>query len=127
MQIEVWYELHCLDAMRKTLYPEHLGGLEALKVNGVLDREDLEFQHWGEESQVARSLFKLSGTTTDHCIDSLWQTLMCSTVVSTIPFHVKIPKLTNSILSVPQGGLSTWQPVNQYFRGREYLERFKRR
>ena len=92
MQLDVWYELHCLNDMRKALYPERLGGLEALKVNGVIDREDSEFQHWGEESQVARSLFKLSENTTNHYIDSLRQTLMCYTDVSTTPFHVNITK-----------------------------------
>ena len=47
VQLDVWHELHCLNDLRKTLYPERFGGLDALKVDGVINREDPEFEHWG--------------------------------------------------------------------------------
>lgn len=54
VQLDVFHELHCLDDLRKMLYPERFPGLEELKdENGVIDRETHAFLHWGMLSAVA--------------------------------------------------------------------------
>ncbi|GAB7336039.1 hypothetical protein MBLNU13_g08855t1 [Cladosporium sp. NU13] len=74
IELDVWHELHCLNDLRKILYPERFGGLDALKdENGTIQRDDDTFRHW------------------DHCIDSLRQTIMCHADVAPIPFHVNVP------------------------------------
>lgn len=77
VQLDVWHELHCLNDLRKVLYPEVYGGLDALKLdNGTINRETDMFRHW------------------DHCVDSIRQTLMCHADVSPIPFHINVPANT---------------------------------
>ncbi|KAM7195066.1 protein of unknown function (DUF3328) domain containing protein [Rhypophila sp. PSN 637] len=74
IELDVWHELHCLNDLRKLLYPEVYGGLEEVKwPNGTINRDTDAFRHW------------------DHCVDSLRQTLMCHADVSPIPFHVNVP------------------------------------
>ncbi|KAH6653029.1 hypothetical protein BKA67DRAFT_659676 [Truncatella angustata] len=74
VELDVWHELHCLNDLRKILYPEVYGGLsEVTWPNGTINRDTDAFRHW------------------DHCIDSLRQTLMCHADVAPIPFHVNIP------------------------------------
>ncbi|KAL1988632.1 hypothetical protein VTN96DRAFT_8332 [Rasamsonia emersonii] len=74
IELDVWHELHCLNDLRKLLYPERFPGLDALKdENGVINRDSDDFRHW------------------DHCIDSLRQTIMCHADVAPIPFHVNVP------------------------------------
>ncbi|EQL01720.1 hypothetical protein OCS_02573 [Ophiocordyceps sinensis CO18] len=77
VQLDVWHELHCLNDLRKVLYPEVYGGLEDSKFdNGTINRGTDMFRHW------------------DHCIDSIRQTLMCHADVSPIPFHINVPANT---------------------------------
>ncbi|KAE8356752.1 hypothetical protein BDV28DRAFT_163765 [Aspergillus coremiiformis] len=76
VQLDVWHELHCLNDLRKTLYPERYtdSSLDSLKFpNGTINRDTDMFRHW------------------DHCIDSIRQTLMCHADVSPIPFHINVP------------------------------------
>ncbi|KAL4899979.1 hypothetical protein BDW74DRAFT_171071 [Aspergillus multicolor] len=76
VQLDVWHELHCLNDMRKILYPERYAedSLDSLKFpNGTINRDTDMFRHW------------------DHCIDSLRQSLMCHADISPIPFHVNVP------------------------------------
>lgn len=49
IELDVWHELHCLNDLRKLLYPERFGGLDALKdENGTIQRDDDMFRHWGQ-------------------------------------------------------------------------------
>ncbi|BAE62512.1 unnamed protein product [Aspergillus oryzae RIB40] len=76
IQLDVWHELHCLNDLRKTLYPERytMDSLDSLKFpNGTINRDTDMFRHW------------------DHCIDSIRQALMCHADVSPIPFHINVP------------------------------------
>ncbi|KAK5994535.1 hypothetical protein PT974_05013 [Cladobotryum mycophilum] len=75
IELDVWHELHCLNDLRKVLYPEVYGGLlEVTWPNGTINRNTDAFRHW------------------DHCIDSLRQTIMCHADVAPIPFHVNVPQ-----------------------------------
>jgi len=77
IQLDVWHELHCLNDLRKLLYPEAYGSLQSMTFpNGTIDREQPMFRHW------------------DHCVDMLRQTLMCHADVSPIPFHINTPQNT---------------------------------
>lgn len=74
VQLEVFHNLHCLNDLRKLLYPERYHMLEkATLKNGTIDRNSFGFRHW------------------DHCIDSLRQALMCNADISPTSFHVNIP------------------------------------
>lgn len=74
IELDVWHELHCLNDLRKVLYPEAYGGLTDVTLpNGTINRDTDAFRHW------------------DHCIDSLRQTIMCHADVAPIPFHVNVP------------------------------------
>ncbi|WYZ44001.1 hypothetical protein EsH8_VII_000437 [Colletotrichum jinshuiense] len=74
IELDVWHELHCLNDLRKLLYPEVYGGLlEVTMPNGTINRDTEAFRHW------------------DHCVDSLRQALMCHADVSPIPFHINVP------------------------------------
>ncbi|KAL3421691.1 hypothetical protein PVAG01_05847 [Phlyctema vagabunda] len=47
VQLDVWHQLHCLNDLRKLLYPDRFPGLEELKdENGVVDMTDSVFRHW---------------------------------------------------------------------------------
>lgn len=49
VQLDVWHELHCLNDLRMLLYPERFPGLAGVTNDkGVIDRESIEFRHWGE-------------------------------------------------------------------------------
>ncbi|KAK3368288.1 hypothetical protein B0H63DRAFT_565013 [Podospora didyma] len=77
IQLDVWHELHCLNGLRKLLYPEVYGGLgKVTRPDGTIDRGSAMFHHW------------------DHCVDLIRQTLMCHADISPIPFHVNAPKNT---------------------------------
>lgn len=74
VQLEVFHNLHCLNDLRKLLYPERYHMLEkATLKNGTIDRNSFGFRHW------------------DHCIDSLRQALMCNADIAPTSFHVNIP------------------------------------
>ncbi|KAJ9606918.1 hypothetical protein H2200_008929 [Cladophialophora chaetospira] len=74
VQLDVFHELHCLNDMRKLLYPERFDGIQNLTAaNGTVNRDTNMFRHW------------------EHCVDSLRQTLMCHADVSPIPFHINRP------------------------------------
>ena len=48
IELDVWHELHCLNDLRKLLYPERFEGLEELKdENGIINRDTDPFRHWG--------------------------------------------------------------------------------
>ncbi|CAN8099970.1 unnamed protein product [Discula destructiva] len=74
IELDVWHNLHCLNDLRKLLYPERFHMLERLKKDdGTIDRNAFAFRHW------------------DHCVDSLRQALMCHADVAPVSFHVNVP------------------------------------
>ncbi|KAH7030008.1 hypothetical protein B0J12DRAFT_745274 [Macrophomina phaseolina] len=73
VELDVWHSLHCLNDLRKLLYPERYHMLERLTKDGVIDRNSFAFRHW------------------DHCVDALRQSLMCQADIAPIPFHVNVP------------------------------------
>ncbi|KAF4635476.1 hypothetical protein G7Y89_g2625 [Cudoniella acicularis] len=67
--LDVFHQLHCLNMIRKSLYPEYYGGHPlGVKANGSYQAEI----KWQNDWHIA------------HCIDSIRQSLMCSIDVSTI-------------------------------------------
>ncbi|KAH6613836.1 hypothetical protein C7974DRAFT_466359 [Boeremia exigua] len=72
-ELDVWHSLHCLNDLRKLLYPERFQLLQRLTKDGKIDRNSFAFRHW------------------DHCVDTLRQSLMCQSDVAPLPFHVNIP------------------------------------
>lgn len=92
IELDVWHELHCLNDLRKILYPERFGGLDALKdENGTIQRDDDTFRHWGAYTRLMPRLRSKADLDIDHCVDSLRQTIMCHADVAAIPFHVNVP------------------------------------
>ncbi|KAI8949551.1 hypothetical protein F4801DRAFT_603236 [Xylaria longipes] len=74
IQLDVFHQLHCLNELRKLLYPERFPGMEVLKrEDGTYDRENHEFRHW------------------NHCVDALRQTLMCHADISPIAWRLNVP------------------------------------
>jgi hypothetical protein len=48
VQLDVFHQLHCLNDLRKLLYPEVYGGMNLITKDGVVQRESNElFRHWG--------------------------------------------------------------------------------
>lgn len=48
IQLDVWHQLHCLNDLRKLLYPDRFDGLDKLRdKDGNIDMTDSEFRHWG--------------------------------------------------------------------------------
>ena len=95
VQLDVWHQLHCLNDLRKLLYPDRFPGLEELKdKDGVIDTTDSVFRHWGEFNILTPIISSFNFELTvllDHCVDALRQTLMCHADVSPISFHVNVP------------------------------------
>ncbi|KAH8903529.1 hypothetical protein BR93DRAFT_981318 [Coniochaeta sp. PMI_546] len=62
--LEVYHQLHCLDLLRKHLYPDR----------------------YGADRQMSSRAKKKYWVHLEHCIDNLRQTIMCHSDVSTIPW-----------------------------------------
>lgn len=62
--LEVYHQLHCLDLVRKHLYPDRYGGDKYMSPEG-------KKEYWIH---------------LEHCIDNLRQTIMCYSDISTIPW-----------------------------------------
>ncbi|UJO20680.1 Cyclochlorotine biosynthesis protein O [Fulvia fulva] len=90
VELEVFHNLHCLNELRKLLWPERYRLLEQLtSENGTIDRSSFGFKHWGEIISAGRPSMRL--TRKDHCVDSLRQALMCNADISPISWHVNVP------------------------------------
>ncbi len=64
IQLDVWHELHCLNDLRMLLYPERYPGLAAVTNDkGVIDRESIEFRHWGTFSSISSPACWAAATT----------------------------------------------------------------
>src|SRR4051812_13267819 len=49
VQLDVFHELHCLNDLRKLLYPERFHMMEGItSPNGTVDRDNNGFRHWGK-------------------------------------------------------------------------------
>jgi len=67
VQLDVWHELHCLNDLRMLLYPERYPGLAAVTDDrGVIDRESIEFRHWGTSILLCFMGTGLQGLTRIH-------------------------------------------------------------
>ncbi|SMY20992.1 unnamed protein product [Zymoseptoria tritici ST99CH_1A5] len=74
VELEVYHQLHCLNVLRKLLYPERYHLLERVSwKNGTINRESYGFKHW------------------DHCVETLRQTLVCHADVAPLSWHVNVP------------------------------------
>ena len=92
VELDVWHSLHCLNDLRKLLYPERFQMLERLKTeNGTIDRNSFAFRHWGKLCPPFPIQDPVAYGPIDHCVDSLRQTLMCQSDVAPVSFHVNIP------------------------------------
>ncbi|KAF3762728.1 hypothetical protein M406DRAFT_264782, partial [Cryphonectria parasitica EP155] len=62
--LEVYHQLHCLDFIRRALYPDYYGGDKSMN-------EQEKKEYWIH---------------IDHCVDNLRQTITCYSDISTIPW-----------------------------------------
>ncbi|KAH6721008.1 hypothetical protein BKA61DRAFT_466802, partial [Leptodontidium sp. MPI-SDFR-AT-0119] len=63
----VFHQLHCVNHLRKALYPDEHPGLWEYNPDGTVKRDTVLALHW------------------DHCIDILRQTLMCHADITPMP------------------------------------------
>jgi hypothetical protein len=65
VQLDVWHQLHCLNDLRKLLYPERFPGMAEMTTNGKIDRDDIMFMHWGKMQLVCvlKTLLKADQST----------------------------------------------------------------
>ncbi|KAH8897419.1 hypothetical protein GQ53DRAFT_838034 [Thozetella sp. PMI_491] len=70
IELDVFHQLHCLNDLRKALYPDRYPGKWPYNANGTVNYNSITFMHW------------------DHCIDALRQSLMCHGDISPLPFHI---------------------------------------
>ncbi|RFU35198.1 hypothetical protein B7463_g1173, partial [Scytalidium lignicola] len=71
ISLEVFHQLHCLDHLQKSLYPDRYPDLWRYNPNHTVDHDTFKALHW------------------DHCIDLLRQTLMCHGDITPVPFVYK--------------------------------------
>jgi hypothetical protein len=85
VQLDVWHELHCLNDIRKLLYPERFHMLEDITIDGIIDRDNDGFRHWGKPTfaclvlpaplRESRSLHRLDPSSINvsrrHCSNSI--------------------------------------------------------
>ncbi|KJX97225.1 hypothetical protein TI39_contig523g00003 [Zymoseptoria brevis] len=72
--LEVFHNLHCLNELRKLLWPDRYRMLQRVSFdNGTINTSSFGFRHW------------------DHCVDSLRQALTCNADVAPVSWHVNVP------------------------------------
>ncbi|KAK4214179.1 hypothetical protein QBC37DRAFT_284433, partial [Rhypophila decipiens] len=108
--LEVYHQLHCLDLVRKHLYPDRYGAD-------------------GGMSPAAKKEYWIH---LEHCIDNLRQTIMCYADVSTIPwkFHERVqgnfPDAHTTHVCRDFDKLSEWMlHPDRHFPQEEYMLRVK--
>lgn len=47
IQLEVFHQLHCLNDIRKAFYPERWPNKWEYNVDGTVNRNTMQFRHWG--------------------------------------------------------------------------------
>lgn len=63
VELEVYHQLHCLNVLRKLLYPERYHLLERVSwKNGTINRESYGFKHWGEKSSLTAITYNPTDT-----------------------------------------------------------------
>jgi len=50
IELEVFHQLHCLNDIRKAFYPERYPGKWPYNEDGTINRNALQWRHWGEYS-----------------------------------------------------------------------------
>lgn len=91
--LEVYHNLHCLDELRKLLWPERYQFIERLtSANGTIDRQNFPFRHWGEPflETIIQGFLQLT-LNIDHCVNSLRESIMCSADIAPASWHVNVP------------------------------------
>ena len=85
--IEVYHQLHCLDIIRRALYPDRYGGDRNMSPNQKTEY----WIHLGEYllSCMPPCNYARSQTNSlEHCIDNLRQVLVCYSDISIIPWKI---------------------------------------
>lgn len=73
--LDVFHQLHCLDALRKSIYPRRYNSSIVVKTaaGGTEEqREEVDYGHWMH---------------LDHCVESLRQSLVCSADVAAYTYE----------------------------------------
>ncbi|KAI4157983.1 MAG: hypothetical protein LQ342_007843 [Letrouitia transgressa] len=68
IQLEVFHNLHCLNMLRKTIYPDQYPDMVSYHDNGTINHGTLQALHM------------------DHCLDALRQSTMCESDVTPVTF-----------------------------------------
>ena len=92
IQLDVFHQLHCLNEIRKGLYPDAYSQKWQKNEDGSIDYTTEQFEHWGKSSiLVEHETHSNSSGTLEHCIDTLRQTIMCHADVTPLPWRVEDP------------------------------------
>ena len=90
IQLEVFHNLHCLNMLRKTIYPDQYPDMVAYHDNGTINHGTLQALHMGNSPSLLCLCTFGSVTLTkgrkDHCLDALRQSTMCEADVTPVTF-----------------------------------------
>ncbi|KIX97043.1 uncharacterized protein Z520_07157 [Fonsecaea multimorphosa CBS 102226] len=84
--IDVFHQLHCLDFVRKRLYPSRYDTVADLAKDRNGSRA-LEIEHTGMYTPIIQTMYLIripTQSTIEHCIDSIRQSLQCSADVTPV-------------------------------------------
>ncbi|KAL0768502.1 hypothetical protein CaCOL14_009477 [Colletotrichum acutatum] len=71
VSLSVFHQLHCVNHLRKALYPDEYPGLWEYHEDGTVNHDTILALHW------------------DHCVDILRQSIMCSADITPTPFYYR--------------------------------------
>jgi len=97
VSLGVFHQLHCVNHLRKALYPDEYPGLWTYHANGSVDHSTILSLHWGMVVHLSGDILKdqqpmkltSPPTFADHCIDILRQTLMCHADITPMPYYYR--------------------------------------
>ena len=101
VELDVFHQLHCLNAVRKTLYPERYWDEfdDYYLEDGSRNYTSTAAKHYGRLNHNWKSQKSNILTLIDHCVDSIRQSLMCHSDLATVywqwmPFRrIPLPRL----------------------------------
>ncbi|ETS85696.1 hypothetical protein PFICI_03721 [Pestalotiopsis fici W106-1] len=99
---DVFHSLHCLDELRKHLWPDH-------------------YKSFAERYHVSQEVADMH---MDHCVDAIRQSLMCHADVSTITFNHGGPNDDETDLHISGGHVHTcrdWEAIEEYVAAHEFV------
>lgn len=102
VMLDMWHQLHCLNAIRKAIYPERWPEIWTHKEDGSINYDTVEMKH------------------IDHCIDHIRQSLQCFGDVSPTgfffdPLKGNNPRTEGTHMCKDFGQIKQWAVERQVF------------